>query len=332
MAPEQKTAADTVGPAADLYAVTAMLYELLLGVAPEGRWSAPSRERAELPAAIDTIIETGLSNRPRSRYQTADEYIKALDAIGVAAPPLPPPEPLVPPQPPQPHGPVQEAKSESWFHWLKTHSPGWILWNRLSKTQRYLLMGLTVVACAAILASNVNYSVWDDLLSLFGLSRSPEVDVSGPGGSGPDVSGRGGSTAPTANGSEIDVKTQTGKGQVVVPPPPRPTPPPRPVFIAGRWSDSPRGAVVNLGYVDIAQEGEAVTGVVYNVAGYQIGTLAGRVEGRTLQYDYLANNGMTGTARGDLSSDGLHLNLDIQNHQTGYREQHTLHKGHLPHQ
>jgi serine/threonine protein kinase len=81
MAPEQKTAADTVGPPADLYAVSAIFYELLLGVAPTGRWAPLSKERGDLPAGIDDVIDKGLSSRPRSRYQSAQEYLKAISEI-----------------------------------------------------------------------------------------------------------------------------------------------------------------------------------------------------------------------------------------------------------
>jgi serine/threonine protein kinase len=87
MAPEQRTAADTVGPPADLYAVSAIFYELLLGVAPTGRWAPLSNERADLPSGIDAIIDKGLSSRPRSRYQNAQEYLRALHEIRNA--PLP---------------------------------------------------------------------------------------------------------------------------------------------------------------------------------------------------------------------------------------------------
>jgi serine/threonine protein kinase len=87
MAPEQKTAADTVGPPADLYAVTAIFYELLLGVAPTGRWAPLSKEREDLPADLDAVIDKGLSSRPRSRYQNAQEYLKAIGEIRSA--PLP---------------------------------------------------------------------------------------------------------------------------------------------------------------------------------------------------------------------------------------------------
>jgi len=88
MAPEQKTAADTVGPPADLYAVTAIFYELLLGVAPTGRWMPLSREREDLPAGVDAVIDRGLSSRPRSRYQNAQEYLRALHEIRSSPMPL----------------------------------------------------------------------------------------------------------------------------------------------------------------------------------------------------------------------------------------------------
>ena len=101
MAPEQKTAADTVGPPADLYAVTAIFYELLLGVAPGGRWAPLSKEREDLPAGIDALIDKGLSSRPRSRYQNAQEYLKAIGEILIASSPAPqPPQPPVKPVPP----------------------------------------------------------------------------------------------------------------------------------------------------------------------------------------------------------------------------------------
>jgi serine/threonine protein kinase len=103
MAPEQKTAADTVGPPADLYAVSAIFYELLLGVAPGGRWAPLSKEREDLPAGIDALIDKGLSSRPRSRYQSAQEYLKAISEIRINPIPSPTPKPSPPPVPhPQP--------------------------------------------------------------------------------------------------------------------------------------------------------------------------------------------------------------------------------------
>jgi serine/threonine protein kinase len=42
MAPEQMTSADAVGPQADIYSLSVMLYELLMDAPPQGRWDAVS--------------------------------------------------------------------------------------------------------------------------------------------------------------------------------------------------------------------------------------------------------------------------------------------------
>ena len=78
MAPEQITAPDSAQPAADLYSLSVMFYELLVGVLPQGHWQPPSGGRSDVPAAIDKLIERGLSNNPRVRPQRVAEYGKAL--------------------------------------------------------------------------------------------------------------------------------------------------------------------------------------------------------------------------------------------------------------
>jgi len=78
MAPEQITAPDAAQPAADLYSLSVMFYELLVGVLPQGHWQPPSGGRSDVPAAIDKLIERGLSNNPRVRPQSVAEYGKAL--------------------------------------------------------------------------------------------------------------------------------------------------------------------------------------------------------------------------------------------------------------
>jgi hypothetical protein len=81
MAPEQTTAADTVGPPADIYSVSAIFYELLLGVPATGRLEELTAQRSDLPPGIDALIGKGLNSRPRSRYQSAQEYMRALADI-----------------------------------------------------------------------------------------------------------------------------------------------------------------------------------------------------------------------------------------------------------
>ena len=80
MAPEQKTNPDLAGPAADLYSVSVLLYELLMNTLPQGHWQPPSTNgRVDVPVAIDQLIENGLSNRPTNRIQTTAQYLHALN-------------------------------------------------------------------------------------------------------------------------------------------------------------------------------------------------------------------------------------------------------------
>lgn len=94
MAPEQVTAADSAGPAADIYSLSVIFYELLVDVLPQGHWQPPSGGRSDVPMAIDTLIERGLSNRPANRPQTAKEYRKLLvDAVNIGGSYRPPVDP-----------------------------------------------------------------------------------------------------------------------------------------------------------------------------------------------------------------------------------------------
>ncbi|CAG0951348.1 partial Serine/threonine-protein kinase PrkC, partial [Anaerolineae bacterium] len=80
MAPEQMTSADAVGPPADIFSLSVMLYELLMDAPPQARWEPVSKSRRDIPRAIDDLLEKGLSARPRSRYATAADFEAALDA------------------------------------------------------------------------------------------------------------------------------------------------------------------------------------------------------------------------------------------------------------
>ncbi|MEO1028562.1 MAG: serine/threonine-protein kinase [Pseudomonadota bacterium] len=74
MAPEQIRNADLATPAADLFAVSKIFYELLIGVLPTGHWQPPSGARKDVPRAIDRLIELGLKDAPSARPQSAAEY------------------------------------------------------------------------------------------------------------------------------------------------------------------------------------------------------------------------------------------------------------------
>jgi serine/threonine protein kinase len=331
MAPEQKTAADTVGPPADVYAVTAMLYELLIGVAPEGRWGAPSRERKELPSEIDAIVERGLASRPKSRFQTVGDFIVALDRIGIAPAPPPLPEPVVPqPPPPPPPEPPDDKHAQGFWTWYKTHMPGWVFWNRLSPRQK-VITGL-VTAVIVIIVGIVSNII-------------DNADPGGYGGSGGTGSGGQESVTPPPGGGEA------GRNEVVPPggggsggkgtePPAgggsiREVAPPPPVAdmnIAGRWSDEVAGTMIVVTYVDVIQQGSAVSGPIWNAAGIRAGTFSGRVQGTRLEYSYVGVNGERGTGRGQMTADGMHLDVLVTDGLSGVQVRHTLHRNHMPHQ
>ncbi len=79
MAPEQRTTPELVKPSADLYTVTLMLYELLVGVLPGRVWQMPSAGRPDIPRGLDQLIQRGLSDAPQIRMQTAEEFLTALE-------------------------------------------------------------------------------------------------------------------------------------------------------------------------------------------------------------------------------------------------------------
>lgn len=87
MAPEQRTNPDAVGPSADLYSISVMLYELLVGVVPGRHWQPPSGGRSDIPVEVDALILKGMSDnrdmRPQTGAQFRNELIGAVNRIPV---------------------------------------------------------------------------------------------------------------------------------------------------------------------------------------------------------------------------------------------------------
>jgi serine/threonine protein kinase len=100
-APEALTAIGSdLSPSADVYSISMIFYELLAGVPLAGHWQAPSAGRSDVPAAIDQLIQDGLSNNPRRR-PSIQIYRDALhEALGALDPkPAPSPRPRPGPGP-----------------------------------------------------------------------------------------------------------------------------------------------------------------------------------------------------------------------------------------
>ncbi|MHC4393101.1 MAG: serine/threonine-protein kinase [Planctomycetota bacterium] len=85
MAPEQRRDAASVDQRADLYSVCVMLYEMLTGELPvgrfNGRFKTPTEERKSLPPAIDPLVLRGLAPKPAQRFPTAERLLAEVQEI-----------------------------------------------------------------------------------------------------------------------------------------------------------------------------------------------------------------------------------------------------------
>jgi len=103
MAPEALYGMGHVDHRADLYAVGVMLYQMLTGEVPRGRFELPSIVKPELDPRFDAIIDRAMQKNPEKRYANATDIRSDLDQILTApvphrsavqdAPPPPAPAP-----------------------------------------------------------------------------------------------------------------------------------------------------------------------------------------------------------------------------------------------
>ncbi|MEM8884345.1 MAG: serine/threonine-protein kinase [Planctomycetota bacterium] len=102
MAPEQREHAREADHRADLYATGVILYELLTGELPIGRFPLPSRQRPqECDTRMDRIVERSLEKDPGERYQDAGDMASAVSAV-LERPSSAPPRTTPPPPPSRP--------------------------------------------------------------------------------------------------------------------------------------------------------------------------------------------------------------------------------------
>jgi predicted Ser/Thr protein kinase len=80
MAPEQFHSPGQVDHRADIYSLGVVLYELLTGELPRGRFLPPSR-KSDVDARIDEIVLRTLESEREARYQTVGEMKTRMDAV-----------------------------------------------------------------------------------------------------------------------------------------------------------------------------------------------------------------------------------------------------------
>ena len=77
MSPEQKEG-KPVDARSDLYAAGVIIYSMLTGKKPEGRFLLPSGIKPKLSKKWDIVVDKCLQNMPENRFQSASEVIKVI--------------------------------------------------------------------------------------------------------------------------------------------------------------------------------------------------------------------------------------------------------------
>ena len=89
MAPEQFERPQEVDHRADIYSLGVILYEMLTGELPLGRFSPPS-QKVQIDVRLDEVVLRTLENKPELRYQNASELKTDLENITGIFEKLPP--------------------------------------------------------------------------------------------------------------------------------------------------------------------------------------------------------------------------------------------------
>ena len=97
MAPEQIERPSEVDHRADIYSLGVVIYEMLTGELPIGRFAPPS-QKVQVDVRLDEIVLRTLEKEPARRYQRASEVRTELESVGHFPPAQQVPEKVTPAQ------------------------------------------------------------------------------------------------------------------------------------------------------------------------------------------------------------------------------------------
>lgn len=103
MAPEQRESPMVVDHRADIYSLGVVIYEMLTGELPIGRFQPPS-DKSDIDQRLDEVVMRALEKEPGRRYQQASEFKTGLESVGSALPGREPVAPLKQPKTAFDHG------------------------------------------------------------------------------------------------------------------------------------------------------------------------------------------------------------------------------------
>ncbi|MDJ0521631.1 MAG: serine/threonine-protein kinase [Planctomycetota bacterium] len=91
MSPEQRRGDRQLDGRADVFALGVILYEMLTGTLPLGRFTPPSQSQREIPRAFDDVVNKALATDRKDRYEDAGRFQDAIAEAREAAPDAPRP-------------------------------------------------------------------------------------------------------------------------------------------------------------------------------------------------------------------------------------------------